>query len=253
MEAIEKLPIVSVTPFTLQDFPGKVACILWFTGCNMKCPYCHNPDLARGRGRRLEWERLERFLRQRAGLLEGVVLSGGECCLYPGTIDFAVWLRGLGYRVKVDTNGSRPAVLETLLERGSVDYVAMDFKAPLSRYAELTSWQEVAAWERSLGLLIRSGVDCEIRTTVHRDLLSEEEVSTMAAYLAAKGFRGRYCLQGFQEAETLGGLRPSRKPFDASLVDWPKGLRWSCRNLRAPKKGYPSASALSPSAPTGGN
>ncbi len=113
------LPIYSVTPFTMLDFPGRTACIVWFSGCNMRCGYCHNPQIVKGKGRG-DIKQVMDFLRKRAGLLDGVVLSGGEASVYPGLPDFIREVRDLGYAVKLDTNGLRPDIIRDFLEQDAL-------------------------------------------------------------------------------------------------------------------------------------
>jgi pyruvate formate lyase activating enzyme len=122
------LPIHAVTPFTLLDFPGLPAAVVWCSGCNMRCAYCHNPDIVRGKAGQKTPPEVLAFLATRRGLLEGVVLSGGEATLWPGLPGFIAQVRALGFAVKLDTNGTRPETLRGLLP--ALDYVALDYKAP---------------------------------------------------------------------------------------------------------------------------
>ncbi len=225
------LPIVSITPFTLQDFPGRSACILWFTGCNFRCGYCHNPDLASGKGERLDWPSIEKFLLSRSELLDGVVFSGGECCLHPLVVELAQRVQSLGYQVKVDTNGSRPQVVHALLEAEAVSRFAIDFKAPWGRYREVANWGDVELWRESVRAILSRGVPLEIRTTVHADQLDEPTVQQMMEELVDFGYRGDYYLQRFREGETLGGFAKPKRRFDPSLLEPPEGLRLKLRGF----------------------
>lgn len=189
-------PLYSITPFTLLDFPGKTACILWFAGCNMRCPFCYNPEIVFGKGIKTIGEALN-FLHSRKGLLEGVVLSGGECTLHPGIVDLLTEVRQMGFAVKIDTNGSRPRILQTLISRDLVDYVALDFKALEDKYYLLTGSDLFAEFEESLSLLLKSALPFEVRTTVHSELLGREDLGRMAGYLHQKGYRGTYYFQHF--------------------------------------------------------
>ena len=129
----KSLPIYSITPFTLLDFPGKTACIVWFSGCNMRCSYCHNPQIVKNKGRGNIRQVME-FLQKRAGLLDGLVLSGGEASVYPGLPDFIRKIRAMGYAVKLDTNGLRPDMLSGLLKEHLLDYMALDYKEPPQKF-----------------------------------------------------------------------------------------------------------------------
>jgi pyruvate formate lyase activating enzyme len=201
-----KLPITSITPFTFQDYPEHTACILWFSGCNMACGYCHNPELVKGALKKLPWEQVTSFLESRAGLLDGVVLTGGECTLCPALPDFARYLKSLGYKVKVDTNGTNSELLARLLDEGLVDYIALDFKAPKAKFAAVTGYDGYERFNHSLMMLCKTSIPVEIRTTVHTALLNEEDINEMASELEGYGFSGIYYLQKFRQGQTLGNL-----------------------------------------------
>lgn len=218
---LKKLPITSITPFTFQDYPEHTACILWFSGCNMACGYCHNPELVKGELAKLPVAQVIEFLESRKGLLEGVVLSGGECTLSPALPEFAVYLRRLGYHVKIDTNGTNPGMLERLLADGLVDFIALDFKAPRDKFTAITGSSQYDLFERSLALLCRTEIPVEIRTTVHADQLDEGDVNHMMCTLSGHGFSGRYYLQRFRKGVTLGNLNTPRRSFDLSALTKP--------------------------------
>ena len=202
-------PIYSITPFTLLDFPEKTACILWFTGCNMRCPFCYNPEIVLGKGHQTIAQAMD-FLRSRKGLLEGVVLSGGECTMHRGILELLQDIRAMGFSIKIDTNGSRPKVLEKLMEENLIDYLALDFKALPDNYHELTGSDLFAEFEQSFQSLLDSKLPFEIRTTVHSELLTQKELKKMSEYLSRKGYRGTYYLQNY-----VNGL-PTLAPLPAS-------------------------------------
>ena len=113
-------PIYSITPFTLLDYAHKSACILWFAGCNMRCLYCYNPEIVLGKGS-ISFEKALGFLRSRKILLDGVVFSGGECLLHKNIIELIAEVKKMGFLVKIDTNGSQPKVLKSLIEKQLID------------------------------------------------------------------------------------------------------------------------------------
>jgi pyruvate formate lyase activating enzyme len=198
--------LYDITPFTLLDFPDTPAAIFWFAGCNLRCVYCYNPDIVFGAARIKEEEALS-FLRKRQGLLEGVVLSGGECTTYPYLLSFCSSIKSLGYKIKLDTNGMRPDVIASLIEEKLIDYIALDYKAPEARLGEICgSGSEKRFWE-SFELLRQSGAVFEARTTYHSDLLSFEDITMMERSLRERGYVGEYFLQLFQGGiATLGNL-----------------------------------------------
>ena len=202
-----KLPITGLTPFTFQDYPGHTACILWFSGCNMACGYCHNPELVKGTLAKLPAEKIQRFLASRRDRLEGVVLSGGECTLSPALPQLARYLKALGFKVKIDTNGTNPAMLERLLDEGLVDFIALDFKAPQMKFEAVTGMTKWDEFLRSLRLLAATPMDMEVRTTIHTDLLDRADIETMISLLEGVGFDGTFVLQKFRMGPTLGNMQ----------------------------------------------
>jgi len=171
-------------PFSLCDFPSRPAAVVFTQGCNFRCPFCHNGSLlAIKAGSIPEGEVLDRLARRR-GLLQGVVVSGGEPCLQSDLAAFCGALKALGLAVKLDTNGSRPSVLRDLLTQRLVDYVAMDVKAPPRLYATLAGVAvEWDAIRESMSILAASDVPHQFRTTVVEPFLSDEDLEEIARLL----------------------------------------------------------------------
>jgi pyruvate formate lyase activating enzyme len=159
---------------SLIDYPGRISAVVFTQGCNFRCPFCHNPELVdpeRFEGLIPEPEILT-FLEKRKGRLDAVVVTGGEPTLQPELIPFIIRLKAMGYRIKLDTNGALPDVLEEMLSRKLLDYVAMDIKAPLERYGEVTKTKtDGQRILKSISLIMGSGVDYEFRTTAVKSLL----------------------------------------------------------------------------------
>lgn len=214
-------PIYSVTPFTLLDYPDKVACIVWFAGCNMRCLYCYNPDIVLGKGT-ITFEKVLQFLGSRKGILDGVVLSGGECTLHKELVPFLKEIKDMGFLVKLDTNGSRLSTIKKLVGCGLIDYIALDFKALPNKFEFITGSDLFNAFEQTLTYLTTSSLQYEVRTTVHTDLINEQEVKDMAAYLRYNKYNGNYYIQHFiNNVPTLGGLSHSKSlnyPTDALKI-----------------------------------
>ncbi|MCB2146444.1 MAG: anaerobic ribonucleoside-triphosphate reductase activating protein [Deltaproteobacteria bacterium] len=164
------------------DFPGKISCVLFTTGCNFICPYCHNADLARGEyPARFELAQVIDFLESRRGMLEGVAITGGEPTLDSGVVDLCRAVKSLGYPVKLDTNGSRPAVLRGLLEQHLVDFIAMDIKAPLDDYHPFSRTPGIhERLTASIRLIMESAPAYEFRTTCAAPFVSETTIETIA-------------------------------------------------------------------------
>ena len=188
---------------TLLDFPGKVACVLFTCGCNLRCPFCHNASLACGIAEigYSESDVLS-FLKKRQGLLDGVVISGGEPLLHSELPSFLEKVRDFGYAIKVDTNGTNPTLLKKLVSDGLVDYVAMDIKNSPAFYAATTgiSKPDIAAIDQSRDFLMSDVVDYEFRTTVVNGLHTKESIAELSHWIAGAK---RYFLQGFQDSGNL--------------------------------------------------
>jgi len=196
--------IGGLNPFSLSDFPGHVAAVVFTQGCNFRCPYCHNGSLIPmdpATGTLIPMEEVFRFLDMRRGQLNGVAVSGGEPTLQPDISSFLHRIRLMDYRIKLDTNGSRPEVLAGLLEEVLVDFIAMDIKAPFGLYDRLTGvLAPVEQLEKSMALIAQSGIDHEFRTTVVKPLLSEEDLQAIRS-MVPQGSRHR--LQEFRPENAL--------------------------------------------------
>lgn len=199
--------ISGIQKFTLLDFPGKIACIVFTGGCNYRCSFCHNPEfvlpeeLAKLRASFIPEEAVLNFLSQRKGLLQGVVITGGEPTIMPDLDGFIRKVRELGFAIKLDSNGNRPEVLRTLIEQGLVDYVAMDFKTSLPEYQSLvgTGAHPEKVLE-SIELLKQGKVDYEFRTTLIREVHTP---AVRAVMLDTMQGAKRLYLQPFRSAITL--------------------------------------------------
>lgn len=179
------MKIAGLQPTTLLDFPGHIACVVFTPGCNMNCHYCHNPSLlcAQNGPSQHDEESILRWLSRRQGKLDGVVVSGGEPTLQPGLDDFIRRVRELGMAIKLDTNGTRPEVIRSLLDQNLLDYIAMDLKGPEERYSEICgALVDTDAVQESVALLMENRVPYEFRTTF-TPLLSQEDVLRMASHI----------------------------------------------------------------------
>ena len=194
---------------TLLDFPGLVACTVFTGGCNFRCPFCHNgPLVLLGQEPPLETEEVLQTLRKRKGLLDGVCVSGGEPLLQPDLEDFLKKLRDMGYKIKLDTNGSFPEKLEALIGAGLVDMVAMDIKNSPAKYARTVGVPgfDVGPVKASAALLMEGRVDFEFRTTVVKPLHEAKDFEKVGQWLAGPQ---NYYLQQFRDSGALlgaGGL-----------------------------------------------
>lgn len=218
--------LMAMEPFSLVDFPGRIAAVIFFGGCNFHCGYCQNPALVKavpssGSAGFLE---ILGFLRTREGLLDGVCFTGGEPLLSPEMPDLVKMVKELGFRVKLDTNGSS---LEKLKEAAPfLDYIALDIKSTPEKYDRITgchnSWEMVAA---TMAWLKTSGIPHEFRTTVLPAWHSPEDLPAIRILLGAKE---TWVLQQFREPP--GGVLDGKK-YEAYPDSWlaDTGIRLGCK------------------------
>ncbi len=196
----------SLTPFTLLDFEGFPSAILWFCGCNMQCRYCYNPEIVLGKGE-YSFDDFQGFFKSRANLLKGIVLCGGEPTLHKEIENSAEELKNMGYKIKLDTNGTKPKVVKQLIENHLIDYVALDFKAPQEKFEIVTKSKEWDAFVETLGILVDSAIEYEVRTTFYGGLLEIRDIEMICDILENVGFDKKYYLQNaLCETATLGSI-----------------------------------------------
>ena len=198
--------LLGLQKLTLLDFPEKIAATVFTGGCNFKCPFCHNASLVIGErvqaGEPIAEEEFFAFLKKRRGMLEGVCVSGGEPTLAPDLIPFLNNIKELGYLVKLDTNGYRPDVLRQVIDGGIVDYVAMDIKSSREGYARAVGLNkiDISKIDESAAMLMSGKVDFEFRTTLVRELHSEDDIVAIGEWLRGDE---RYFLQTFIDSGDL--------------------------------------------------
>lgn len=200
----------------MLDWPGRVVATAFLGGCNLRCPFCHNPELI-GHPRRTEdAESLLALVRERRAWLDGVVITGGEPCTHESLEALLKALKREGMPVKLDTNGTRPDVLERLLSEGLVDLVALDVKSTPDRYVRAIGVADMwPAVDRSIALVLDSGVDHEFRTTCYPLAVGPNDPVRIAARLDG-GMR--YVLQQFRPQRTFDPAALSVRPHSAATL-----------------------------------
>ncbi len=192
---------------TLLDFPGYVACTLFTKGCNMRCPFCHNASLVIRPDEQTMYTNAEilGFLKKRQGVLDGVAITGGEPTLMPYLADFLEEIRKLDYKIKLDTNGTRPDVLKNLVENKLVDYVAMDIKNSKEKYGVTVGFDDgydISPICKSAEYLMLENVDFEFRTTVSKTLHSPDDIVNVGKWLSGNE---KFFLQQFKDSGDIIG------------------------------------------------
>ncbi len=207
------MKIGDIQRFSLIDYPGRICAIIFTQGCNFRCPYCHNPELVEPSlyGTGVAEREVMAFLERRRGKLDAVSITGGEPLLQRDLITFIEQVRALGYMVKIDTNGSFPQVLKEMLDKGLLDYIAMDVKAPLEKYREVVKASiQPESIAQSIQLIMNSGIDYEFKTTVVNSLLTGQDLEKIGILI--KGAK-RYFLQQFVPSKTLDPAFMNEKPW----------------------------------------
>lgn len=213
---------------TLLDYPGKVACTIFFTGCNFRCPYCQNAALVlqpeevkesaqikyMESAAVLSFEEILAFLSRRKNILEGVCISGGEPTLSPELPAYLCRIKNLGYQIKLDTNGTKPEVLRQLYEGNLIDMVAMDLKSSPASYPKVTGISSVSIEKitESIQFLLSSGIHHEFRSTLVKGLHTKEDIAQMSQWIAGNS---PYFLQSFEDSEGIISKLKEANPITA--------------------------------------
>lgn len=182
---------------TLVDFPGVVAATIFTQGCNFRCGYCHNPELVLPQCYQepLPQQEVLDYLSHHRGKLQGVVITGGEPTVQTGLSDFIKRIKVMGFAVKLDTNGSHPEVLSSLIELKLLDYIAMDVKSSLALYDRVTGIScDTAKIKESINLIIKSGVPYQFRTTLVKEFCSDKDLDDIQILIKEAN---HYVLQPF--------------------------------------------------------
>ena len=216
------MKLYGLQKMTLLDYPGHVACTVFTGGCDFRCPFCHNFDLACSKAEPvMEEEAFWQFLEKRKGLLDGIAITGGEPCLQPDLESFMKKGRQMGFAIKLDTNGYHPQRLRRLAEQWLVDYVAMDIKNSPGKYAATAGLTEerfdFGRIAESISFLMEGKVDYEFRTTIVSELHEAADLEWIGRRIAGAG---RYFLQSFVDREQVpyaGFHAPSAQEMDAML------------------------------------
>ncbi len=204
------LPIYYFEKASLLDYPNKISIVVFLYGCNLRCPYCHNPELVIEKydvSKVISEKQVLNFLRKRQGKLDGVVITGGEPLLHKELLDFVKKIKKLGFLVKLDSNGLLPSTLNKFIKSGYIDYVAMDVKYPLVGYLKETDRKNI---EKSIDILRNSDVEYEFRTTYVKGIHNNDSVEEICKMInGAK----RYFIQNFREGKSIDSSLNSENSF----------------------------------------
>ncbi len=205
---------------TLTDYPGKVACIVFFSGCNFRCPWCHNGDLVNSVGDSYEVNDIILEIMKIRKWIDGVVISGGEPTLSPELIKFCAKIKDKGLLVKLDTNGSKPVVIQELIDKKLVDYIAMDVKTALNEYEKAIGVKfDSAKIQESLQLIMEGNIDYEFRSTIVPDFFQEMQFrEVLRTIQGAK----RFILQQYDPQHRMDSTQCKKSYSKSLLQEWEK-------------------------------
>lgn len=198
------MQIAGIQRLSLLDYPGKLCCIVFLPGCNLRCPFCHNAEIVTHETNTISENSILQFIESRKGVLDGVCITGGEPTLQKDLPEFIQKIRDIGLSVKLDTNGTAPETLQYILDNNLVDYVAMDIKTRLDKYPIAVGVENFLTdkIQKSIEILLNSDIDYEFRTTVSRGIVELEDIDSICHTI--KGAKAYY-LQKFVNSGNLVG------------------------------------------------
>ena len=228
--------------FTMLDYPGKIAAVVFTMGCNFRCPFCHNPELVDPKAidyeNKIKESDVLKFLESRKGDLDGICITGGEPTLQLGLKEFIKKIKEMGFLVKVDTNGSHFSVVSDLIEDNLVDYWAIDTNTTPEKYRIMTKKDDIIEnMEKSISLITSSSSELELRTTVVPGYVNQEDLDEMINWINRIGKNifpklFRYSIQNFRSEKTLHNGFENVKPYEKKELDkMSKKLRKYCGNV----------------------
>ena len=214
------LPIYGLEKSSLLDYPGKVCAVVFLYGCNLRCPYCHNPELVVEECPEsvlIEQDDVLEFLKKRIGKLDSVVITGGEPLIHTELFDFVKEVKNLGFLVKIDTNGLLPNSLKKYLTSGYVDYVAMDVKYPSDEYNDRSGNKNAQSCIlKSISVILNSNVNYEFRTTYVKGIHNSQSVRKICQMIQGSK---RYYIQNFREGKSIDKSLTNQNSFTPNELD----------------------------------
>jgi pyruvate formate lyase activating enzyme len=210
------MKIKGIIPASLIDYPGEIACVVFLGGCNFRCPFCQNPEVVMNKGEDIAEEEFLEWLERNKKWVDGVCITGGEPTIHKDLPEFIEKIKSRGFRVKLDTNGSNPEMIETLIKRGLVDYIAMDVKNTFEKYSESCGVDvNIEAIKKSIEL-IKNFANHEFRTTVVPTLHEKEDILKIASMLQGAKV---YYLQTFSPQKTLDEKFQKILPYPKEFME----------------------------------
>lgn len=199
------------------DYPDKICTMYFVASCNFRCGYCHNGHIVTWNGKNIDEDEVFSFLKKRKPFIDAVCISGGEPTIHKDLQEFIKKIKGQGFLVKLDTNGTNPDVLTTLFNEKLLDYIAMDIKGPFHKYELVTGTKvDIEHIKTSIDMVRSSNIDYEFRTTVCKELHTEEDILEIAAYINPSK---RYSIQNFKDGNTVLAGTNQFHPYDPAVLE----------------------------------
>ncbi len=228
--------------FTMLDYPGKIAAVVFTMGCNFRCPFCHNPEIVDPRlinyDDQISEEEILKFLKSRKGNLEGVCITGGEPTLQLGLKEFIRKIKEMGFSIKLDTNASHFSIINDLVKNNLIDYWAIDIKTSPKKYKIMTKKNNIIeSLEKSIDLITNSKSELELRTTVVPGYVNQKDFDDIINWINSINKNifpklSRYSIQNFRPEKTLRGDFKNIKPYSKlELNKMAEKMRKYCRNV----------------------
>ena len=210
--------IYNITKFTTTDYVGHLSCIIWFVSCNFRCLYCYNDNIVYTKEGNYTQNNILDFLKTRIGLLDSVVLSGGEATVH-NVIPICKEIKKLGLKIKLDTNATNLPQIKKLIELNLLDYIAIDFKAPKYKFKEIVGVDMYDNTIKTIQYLISIDFTFELRTTINKSLLDENDINSMIETISNLGYKNIYYLQNFLETSSNIGNISKSSNIDKSKIN----------------------------------
>ena len=214
--------VYNITKFTTTDYVGHLSCIVWFVSCNFRCLYCYNDIIVYTKKGNYTQNDVLEFLKTRKGLLDAVVLSGGEATIH-NLIPFCIEIKKMDFKIKLDTNATNLPQIKKLIDLNLLDYIAIDFKAPSYKFKKIVGVDMYDNTIKTIQYLIRIDFSFELRTTINKSLLDENDINEMIKTISNLGYKKTYYLQNFLETSSNIENISKSSDIDKNKID--------CQNL----------------------
>jgi pyruvate formate lyase activating enzyme len=228
LNSLNQKIVYDLTKFTTTDYVGHLSCIIWFVSCNFRCLYCYNDNIVYTKEGKYSQNDILDFLKTRIGLLDSVVLSGGEATVH-NVIPICKEIKKLGFKIKLDTNATNLKQIKELINLNLLDYIAIDFKAPKYKFKELTGVSIYDNSIKTIQYLINIDFNFELRSTINSALLDENDINEMIKIIKELNYKNIYYLQNFLETASNIGNISKAQDLDKSKIN-PLGLIIQYRN-----------------------